>query len=146
MYIVSGLTGFYKYQMMGICIVNTDRTIFLLSSIEFNLATEFPVFLLVFSTFSITTYKKKEEEEIKYSFTRLRNVVSCLLSLKNKPRALCPSSFQIPRFLQRDLSPLEHSKHDLHALHQQSCPGGLDIGCSNLIGLELLHCNISSVF
>ena len=138
MYIVSGLTGFYKYQKMGICSVNTDRTIFLLSSIEFN---------LVFSTFSISPYKKKKkEEEIKYSFTRLRNVVSCLLSLKNKPRALCPSSFQIPRFLQRDLSPLEHSKHDLHALHQQSCPGGLDIGCSNLIGLELLHCNISSVF
>lgn len=107
---------------MGICSVNTDRTIALLSSIEFNLATEFPVFLLVFSTFSITTYQKKKEKEIKYSFTRLRNVVSCLLSLKNKPRALCPSSFQIPRFLQRDLSPLEYSKHRSACLTSATMP------------------------
>lgn len=63
MYIVSGLTGFYKHQKMGIGSVNSDRTIALLSSTEFNLATEFPVFLLVFYTFNITTYKKRKGKD-----------------------------------------------------------------------------------
>ena len=96
-YIVSGLTGFYKHQKMGICSVNSDRTIALLSSTEFNLATQFPVFL-IFYTFNITTYKKRKGKDKAFLSQTQKCYIMSPFS-KKQPKSLVPFIFsdsQIP--------------------------------------------------